>query len=158
MVFPFVVTNGAFPNDFDVARAIAAMWKSVGIQADIQEVSLAKYVDMNHSATLPGPALYSWTNPTGDPEDYIGKILDSSLPFSAWKDPTIGDRIHKLITETDDAKRNAGYQALEKDSSEHGWAPPLFQSVFNMVYKKSLHVVPYQGGYIMPAEYYWTQK
>jgi peptide/nickel transport system substrate-binding protein len=158
VTFPFITTNGAFPNDFDVARAIAAMWKAVGIQADIQEVSLAKYVDMNHSGTLTGTALYSWANPTGDPEDYIGKILDSSLPFAAWKDPAIGDRVHKLIVETDDAKRNAGYQALEKDSSEHGWAPPLFQSVFTMVYKKSLHVVPYQGGYIMPADYYWGQK
>lgn len=155
--FPLVTTNGAFPNDFDVARAIAAMWKSVGIQADLQEVSLAKYVDMNHSATLPGPALYSWANPTGDPDNYAGKILDSALPFSAWKDPAVGERVHKLIAETDDAKRMAGYQALEKDAAEHGWAPALFQSVFTMVYKKSLHVTTYQGGYIMPAEYSWAQ-
>lgn len=27
--FPFIVTNGAFPNDFDVARAIDAMWRGV---------------------------------------------------------------------------------------------------------------------------------
>jgi peptide/nickel transport system substrate-binding protein len=62
-----------------------------------------------------------------------------------------------LIAETDDAKRMAGYQALEKDAAEHGWAPALFQSVFTMVYKKSLHVTTYQGGYIMPAEYSWAQ-
>ncbi len=155
VTFPLITTNGAFPGDFDVARAIAAMWKAVGIQADIQEVSLAKYIDLNHSATLPGPALYSWANPTGDPDNYAGKILDSALPFSGWKDPAVGDRVHKLIVETDDAKRMAGYQALEKDATEHGWAPPLFQSVFTMAYKKGLQVVPYQGGYIMPADYKW---
>ena len=95
--FPFITTNGAFPNDFDVARAIAAMWRGIGIQVDIQEVSLAKYVDLNHSSTLPGPALYSWANPTGDPEDYTGRILDASLPFAAWKDPEVGARVRALM-------------------------------------------------------------
>ncbi len=155
--FPLIATNGAFPNDFDVARAIAAMWRAIGIQADIQEVSLAKYVDLNHSATLPGPALYSWANPTGDPEDYTGKILDAALPFSGWKDAAVGDRVHTLIVEPDDAKRNAGWQALNKDATEHAWAIPLYQSVVTMVHKKALHVVEYQGGYIMPADYSWQQ-
>jgi peptide/nickel transport system substrate-binding protein len=153
--FPFIVTNGAFPNDFDVARAIDAMWRAVGIQADIQEVSVAKYVDLSHSASLPGPALYSWANATGDPEDYTGRILDAALPFSAWKDPAIGERVHKLMAEPDDAKRNAGWQALNKDATQHAWAIPLYQSVITMVYKKALHVVPYQDGYLMPADYQW---
>jgi peptide/nickel transport system substrate-binding protein len=153
--FPFIVTNGAFPNDFDVARAIVAMWRAAGIQADIQEVSLAKYVDLSHGAALPGPALYSWANATGDPEDYTGRILDPVLPFSAWKEPAVGDRVHKLMSEPDDAARNAGWQALNKDATEHAWAIPLFQSVITMVYKKALHVVPYEDGYLMPAEYQW---
>jgi peptide/nickel transport system substrate-binding protein len=155
--FPFIATNGAFPNDFDVARAIVAMWRGVGIQADLQEVSLAKYIDYNHSATLPGPALYSWANPTGDPENFTGRILDSALPFSGWKDPAVGDRVHKLLAEPNDAKRMAGYQALNKESTEHAWAIPLYQSVFTMVYKKPLNVVTYQGGYIMPIDYSWAQ-
>jgi peptide/nickel transport system substrate-binding protein len=156
VTFPFIATNGAFPNDFDVARAIAGMWKAIGIQADIQEVSLAKYIDLNHSATLPGPALYSWANPTGDPEDYAGKILDSALPFSGWKDPAVGERTHKLLIETDETKRLAGYQQLDRDATEHAWAIPLYQSVLTMVWAKNLNVVPYQGGYIMPADYSWA--
>ena len=155
--FPFLATNGAFTNDFDVARAIAGMWKAIGIQADLQEVTLAKYLEYNRSATLPGPALYSWANPTGDPDNYTGKILDSSLPFSAWRDPAVGERVHQLMVEPDDAKRMAGYQALNKDASEHAWAPPLFQAVFTLVHKKALKTVTYEGGYIMPAEYSWTK-
>lgn len=126
-----------------------------GIQADIQEVSVAKYSDLSHSASLPGPALYSWANATGDPEDYTGRILDSALPFSAWKDPAVGERVHRLMTEPDDARRNAGWQALNKDATEHAWAVPLFQSVITMVYKKTLKVVPYEDGYLMPADYSW---
>ncbi len=153
--FPFIVTNGAFPNDFEVARAIASMWRDVGIQVDIQEVSVAKYTDLNHSQSLPGPALYSWANATGDPEDYTGRILDASLPFSAWKDPAIADRVHSLMIEPDDAKRNAGWQALNKDASEHAWAIPLFQSIVTMAHKKTLNVVPYDDGYLHPATYSW---
>jgi peptide/nickel transport system substrate-binding protein len=156
--FPVITTNGAFPNDFDVARAIVAMWRNVGIQADLQEVSLAKYVDLNHSATLPGPALYSWANTTGDPEDYTGRIFDSSLPFSAWKDLAVGERVHALLVEPDEAKRIAGYQALNKDATEHAWAIPLYQSIFTMAYKKGLNVVTYQGGYILPGDYSWAQS
>ena len=155
--FPFVTTNGAFPNDYDVARAIAAMWRGIGIQVDIQEVSLAKYVDLNHSSTLPGPALYSWANPTGDPEDYTGRILDASLPFAAWKEPEVGARVRAAMVEPDDAKRNAAWRELNKDATEHAWAIPLYQSVNTLVYKKALNVVVYQGGYIMPADYSWKQ-
>lgn len=154
--FPFLATNGAFPNDFDVARAIAGMWKAIGIQADLQEITFAKYLDYNRSASLPGPALYSWANPTGDPDNYTGKILDASLPFSAWRDPAVGERVHRLVAETDDAARMAGYQQLNKDSAQHAWAPPLFQAVFTMVHKKALRTVAYQGGYIMPADYSWS--
>jgi peptide/nickel transport system substrate-binding protein len=153
--FPFVATNGAFPNDFDVARAIAAMWRDIGIQADIQEVSVAKYVDMNHSASLPGPALYSWANATGDPEDYTGRILDGSLPFAAWKDPTVTKRVHSLMTEPDDAKRNAGWQALNEDATRHAWAIPLYQSMITMARRKTLNVIPYDDGYLHPATYSW---
>jgi peptide/nickel transport system substrate-binding protein len=153
--FPFIVTNGAFPNDFDVARAIASMWRDVGIQVDIQEVSVAKYTDLNHSASLPGPALYSWANATGDPEDYTGRILDASLPFAAWKDQAVADRVHSLMIEPDDAKRNAGWQALNKDATDHAWAIPLFQSIVTMAHKKTLNLVPYADGYLHPATYSW---
>ena len=53
--FPFLATNGAFPNDFDVARAIVGMWKAIGIQADLQEVTLAKYLDLQPLGDAAGP-------------------------------------------------------------------------------------------------------
>jgi peptide/nickel transport system substrate-binding protein len=152
---PMIATNGAFPNDFEVARAIAAMWKQVGIQAEIQEVPLTKYVDMNHSGTLPGPAVYSWSNPTGDPEMTTGHVLDGALPFSAWKGKEATDRVHALLAETDEAKRMAGYRDLNRDTAEHAWSIALVQSVFSLAYSKSLDVVAYQGGYILPYADSW---
>src|SRR5262249_43902245 len=34
----FATTNGQFPGDYDMARAIAQMWKQVGIEADLQVI------------------------------------------------------------------------------------------------------------------------
>ena len=39
--FTLLSTNGVFPNDYDLARAIAGMWKTVGINASIEETTPA---------------------------------------------------------------------------------------------------------------------
>jgi peptide/nickel transport system substrate-binding protein len=70
----------------------------------------------------------------------------------------VGERVHALLVEPDEAKRIAGYQALNKDATEHAWAIPLYQSIFTMAYKKGLNVVTYQGGYILPGDYSWAQS
>ena len=155
LTIPMISTNGAFPNDFEVARAIAAMWKQIGLIAEIQEVPLTKYVDMNHSATLPGPAVYSWSNPTADPENTTGKIFDGALPFSAWKGQEATDRVHALLTEVDEAKRMQGYRDLNRTAAEHAWSIALLQSVATVAYSKEVNVVTYGGGYILPYAYSW---
>jgi peptide/nickel transport system substrate-binding protein len=155
---PMITTNGAFPNDFEVARAIAAMWKQIGIVVDLQQVPLTKYVDMNHSSTLPGPAVYSWSNPTGDPENTTGRIFDGALPFSAWKGQEATDEVHALLVQTDEGKRMQGYRDLNKQAAEHAWSIALLQSVFSLAYAKDLNVVTYQGGYILPYDYSWKAQ
>ena len=155
--FTFFSSNGTFPNDYEVARAIAAMWKDVGIEADVQEMTIAKYLDLNHSTQLTGPMLYSWANSTGDPENYTGRILDPNLPFSAWKDPALGPVVANLLHDTNEADRMAGYRKLNRDASEHAWTIPLVQSVFAVAYKSNLNFVRYAGGYILPDDYSWKQ-
>ncbi|MDB5998809.1 MAG: extracellular solute-binding protein family 5, partial [Rhizobacter sp.] len=78
-------TNGTFPSDFDMARAIAQMWKAVGINATIEETTPAKLVEAAQNGKLTGVLLYSWANSTGDPENYAGRIFDPRLRFATWK-------------------------------------------------------------------------
>ncbi len=81
----FAATNGQFPSDYDIARAIVQMWKEVGIDADLQTIEYAKYFELNRGDKLPEATLYSWDNATGDPEIFAGYLLNPKLPFSAWK-------------------------------------------------------------------------
>ena len=87
-------TNGEFPGDYDMARAIVQMWKKVGIEADIEVVEYSKYFELNRGGKLPEATLYSWDNATADPEIFTGYLLNPHLPFSAWKEKEIGDESH----------------------------------------------------------------
>lgn len=150
---PFLSTDGTFPNDYDVARAIAGMWQQVGIQTEVQQVLISSVLSDMYAGKMSGALLYSWANSTGDPEDYAGRMIDPTLPFSAWKEPSLTPRIHALFTETDESKRIAGYQALDKEISEKSWEIPLLQAVASIAYRTSLNIPLYANGMILPAEY-----
>jgi peptide/nickel transport system substrate-binding protein len=150
---PFLTTNGTFPNDYDMARAITGMWQRVGIQADLQEIMISKAISEMDTSKLTGCLLYSWANATGDPEVYTGYMLNPALPFSVWKQPELGDRITQLFAETDNAKRIDGYRALDREASEKSWHIPLLQSVATLAWRKGLDVKTFDNGLVLPAEY-----
>jgi peptide/nickel transport system substrate-binding protein len=148
----FCTTNGTFPNDYEIAQAIAAMWRRIGVEPKIEEITIAKYLELNHSAKLPGMMLYSWANATGDPENYAGRILNPSLRFSAWKEPANAERIAKLFAMKLGEERLEEYRKLAKDASENTWSIPLLQPVANLVTKKNVSIPTYSQGYVLPAE------
>src|SRR5260221_985742 len=147
----FFTTNGAFPNDFEIARAIAGMWKTAGIQAEVEVIELAKYYELNHAGKMPEATLYRWGNDTGDPEIYTGYILNPKLRFSAWKSDDIADTIAKLFGETDYEKRIKGYRDLNLYVVEKGYAMPLLQGVSTVVYRDTIGFTAYGNGWILPA-------
>lgn len=149
-------TNGQFPGDFDLARAIAQMWKKVGIEADVQVIEYAKYFELNRAAKLPEATLYTWDNATGDPEIFTGYLLNPKMPFSAWKGMEIGEKDMALFNVANYAQRIAGYQALNKEAVEAGAAIPLLQSVITIARKKNLSFVPYGNGWVLPQTMAWS--
>ena len=149
-------TNGQFPSDFDMARAIAQMWKKVGIEAEIETIEYAKYFELNRGGKLPEATLYSWDNATGDPEMFSGYLLNPKLPFSAWKGDEVGAESWHCSTSPDANKRIEGYRATERKAVEKGAAIPLLQSVQSLVRKKSLNYVKYGNGWVLANSMDWT--
>jgi peptide/nickel transport system substrate-binding protein len=146
----FATTNGQFPSDFDIARAIVQMWKKVGIDADLQVIEYAKYFELNRGARLPEATLYSWDNATGDPEIFSGYMLNPKMPFSPWKDEDIGNKALALFNVADYDKRIAGYRELERYAVENGASMPLLQSVVTVARKKNLTYTKYGNGWVLP--------
>jgi dipeptide transport system substrate-binding protein len=151
----FAATNGHFPSDFDIARAIQQMWKKAGIEAELETIEYAKYFELNRGAKLPEATLYSWDNATGDPEIYSGYLLNPKMPFSAWKGMDVGEKVLELFNVADYDKRIEGYRALEKTAVEAGATIPLLQSVITVVRKKSLGYAKYANGWILADTMEW---
>jgi len=152
----FATTNGQWPSDYDIARAIVQMWKKVGIDADLQVIEYAKYFELNRGAKLPEATLYSWDNATGDPEIFSGYQLNPKMPFAPWKDEDIGNRVLALFNVPDYEKRIAGYRELERYAVENGATMPLLQSVVTVVRKKNLAYTKYGNGWLLPQTLQWS--
>jgi peptide/nickel transport system substrate-binding protein len=149
-------TNGQFPSDYDMARAIVEMWKKVGIDAELEVIEYAKYFELNRGDKLPEATLYSFDNATGDPEIYAGYLLNPKLPFSPWKDMVFGQRVIDQFNVVDEKKRIAGWRAIERDAVEMGACMPLLQSVQTLVRKKALNYAAYGNGWVLGQTMSWS--
>ncbi|MCW3474359.1 ABC transporter substrate-binding protein [Limobrevibacterium gyesilva] len=149
-------TNGQFPSDYDMARAIVQMWKKVGIEATLEVIEYAKYFELNRGNKLPEATLYSFDNATGDPEIYTGYLLNPKLPFSPWKDMGLGQKVIDQFNVADETARIAGWRALNREAAEMGATLPLLQSVQTLVRKKSLNYTPYGNGWLLGQTMSWS--
>jgi peptide/nickel transport system substrate-binding protein len=152
----FAATNGQFPSDYDIARAIVQMWKKVGIEASLEVIEYAKYFELNRAEKLPEATLYSWDNATGDPEIFCGYLLNPKKPFSAWKGMEVGQRVLDLLDIANYDKRIAGYRDLNRFAVESGATIPLLQSVLTIIRKKNLAYTKYANGWILPQSMQWS--
>ncbi|HTR85534.1 MAG TPA: ABC transporter substrate-binding protein [Reyranella sp.] len=149
----FNTLRGYSPNDFETAQAIVAMWKKVGIEAKLEVIEATKYQELLRANKLPEVAQYPWGNTAGDPEMYGGYLLDPKSIFSAWKSEDMGERIGKLLVETDAEKRYAGYRDACVYAVQKGYAIPLFQSVKSVAYADTLGFTRYDNGWMLPQSY-----
>ena len=149
-------TNGQFPSDYDMARAIVAMWKKVGIDAELDVIEYAKYFELNRGGKLPEATLYSFDNATGDPEIYTGYLLNPKMPFSPWKDMTLGQKVIDAFNIADEKTRIATWRAINQEAAEMGASMALLQSVQTIVHKSALIAPPYTNGWVLPQTMRWS--
>lgn len=147
--------NGQFPGDYDIARALVQMWSKVGIEGEIEVIEYAKFFELNRTGQLPDTMLYSWDNSTGDPEIYIGYLMNPQLPFSAWRQKAISEEIPALFAEADTEKRIAAYRDIEVRATNEGAVVPLLQSVLTIGHKDALKIVNYGNGWVLANRMSW---
>ena len=152
----FATTNGHFPSDYDIARAVVQMWKKVGIDADLQVIEYAKYFELNRARQLPELTLYSWENATADPEIYIGYMMNPNMAFSPVKDPEFGKRTLALFDVASYSERIDGYRKLEVDAVNAGLSIPLLQGVVTVAHKQGLLYEKYANGWLLPQSMSWS--
>ncbi|MDE1180019.1 ABC transporter substrate-binding protein [Paraburkholderia sp.] len=150
----FLATNGVYPSDYDMARAIVQMWKKVGIEAELTPIETAQFFTQAVAGTLPGPTLWMWQNGSGDPELSAGSYLNPKTGFSVWRSPDVSPRLDPLLVQLDETKRIAGYKEFHRWAVGEGYAVPLMQGIATAAYRKNIGYTPFSSGWMLPD--YWS--
>lgn len=151
LVLKVQTTRGFKPKDYEVMQAIAGMWKAIGANVDLEVYEVAKHFELRAQHKLAPAAFYNWGNSIGDPSTSTGFAMFSPSPHSAWKDPkTLDPMIAPLWGEKDEAKRIAGYKAVDKYIAANALVIPLFQYSQTIVFRKGLAITPHGAGFVLP--------
>ena len=144
-------TRGFKPKDYEMIQAIVGMWRRVGIDADIEVYEIARHYELRTSHKLGPLAFYNWGNAIGDPSTSTGFAMVGASPHSSWKSADLDAKIAPLWGEKDEAKRIAGYKAVDRYIAEQGYVIPLLQYVQPVIYKADLKVTPNVSGALQPT-------
>jgi len=156
-----MTTKGVRAKDFEVVTAITQMWKDVGIEAELEIVTIPQWFQYRNNRTGEGKGLaplsvYFWSNPTGDPVSSVGFQLNVKGPFRVWESEDMAPLIDPIFEEKDEAKRIAGAKKAARYAVEKGYIIPLFQVVQPVVMKRELNYQPFPTGMLVPQEMSWA--
>nr|BAL57578.1 peptide/nickel transport system substrate-binding protein [uncultured Chloroflexota bacterium] len=157
-------TNGFKTRDFEVMQAAVEMWRQVGVEAEIETVTIPQFFELRNTAQLKSLALYFWSNATGDPINSVALSNFPPSPFSAFKGDVdytglkdeLTEKLAPIFSERDEAKRIAAAKEGAIYVVEHGLMIPLYQVVSPIVMKKNLQYEPYPQGWLVPYDMKWT--
>lgn len=144
-------TRGFKPKDYEMIQAIVGMWRPIGIDADIQVYEIAKHFELRFKHDLAPFAFYNWGNAIGDPTTSTGFAMFGPSPHSSWKTADVDAKIAPLWGEKDEAKRIAGWKAVDRYIAEQGDVIPLLQYVQPIIYKSDLKVIPNKSEAMQPT-------
>ena len=128
--FKIQTTRGFKPKDYEMIQAIVGMWRKVGIEADIEVYEIAKHYELRAGAQARADGLLQ-----------LGRRDRRSRrprPASRCSRPRrirpgrsndLDAKIGPLWGEKDEAKRIAGWKAVDKYIAEKGYVIPLVQYV-----------------------------
>ena len=148
--FKIQTTKGFKPKDYEMVQAIVGLWRKVGIEAEIEVYEIAKHYELRAADTLAPAAFYNWGNSVGDPTTSTGFAMFGPSPHSVWDGTDLVDMIGPLWGEADEAKRIAGWKAVDKYVAENALVIPLLQYVQPILSAKGVVVTPHASGALLP--------
>ena len=155
-----MTTKGVRTKDFEFMSAITQMWKDVGIEAELEVITIPQWFQHRDARGQGGQdlaplSLYFWSNPTGDPINSVGFQNNVKGPFRVWESEDVVPLIDPIFDERDEPKRIAAAKKAARYVVEKGYIVPLFQVVQPVVMKKDLNYQPFPTGVLIPQEMSW---
>ncbi len=148
--FTIQTTRGFKPKDYEIIQAIVGLWRRVGIEAEIEVYEIAKHYELRAADQLAPAAFYNWGNSIGDPTTSTGFAMFGPSPHSVWDGEDLINMIGPLWGEADEAKRIAGWKAVDKYIAENALVLPLLQYVQPILHAPGVKVTPHASGALLP--------
>ena len=148
--FKIQTTKGFKPKDYEMVQAIVGMWRKVGLEAEIEVYEIAKHYELRGADQLTPAAFYNWGNSVGDPTTSTGFAMFGPSPHSVWDGKDLIDMIGPLWGEKDEAKRIAGWKAVDAFVAENALVIPLLQYVQPILHVPGVVVTPHASGALLP--------
>ena len=148
--FKIQTTKGFKPKDYEMIQAIVGLWRKVGIEAEIEIYEIAKHYELRAADTLAPAAFYNWGNSVGDPTTSTGFAMFGPSPHSVWDGEDLIGMIGPLWGEADEAKRIAGWKAVDRYIADNALVIPLLQYVQPILHSAGVVVVPHASGALLP--------
>ena len=148
--FTIQTTKGFKPKDYEMIQAIVGLWRKVGIEATIEVYEIAKHYELRAADKLAPAAFYNWGNSVGDPTTSTGFAMFGPSPHSVWDSQDLIDKIGPLWGEADEAKRIAGWKAVDAYIAANAYVIPLLQYVQPILSAKGVVVTPHASGALLP--------
>jgi peptide/nickel transport system substrate-binding protein len=156
-----MTTRGVRAKDFEFMSAIVQMWRDVGIEAELEVITIPQWFQYRTARGQGGQdlaplSLYFWSNATGDPINSVGFQNNVKGPFRVWESEDIVPLIDPIFEERDEAKRIAAARRAARYVVEKGYVIPLFQVQQPVVMRKELAYQPFPTGVLVPQEMSWA--
>ncbi|MEM0384295.1 MAG: ABC transporter substrate-binding protein [Candidatus Caldarchaeum sp.] len=155
--------RGSFPRDYEVMQAVVSMWAEVGIQAELEVITIAQHFEMRNTGKMKHAQFYVWSNATGDPINSVGYSQWPNSPFSTWrglKAANLQDYsglmaqatevLNPVFLEKDEEKRIAASRQAARWVVEKGLVIPLYQLAQLHVMKREINYDPWPQGWVLP--------
>lgn len=151
--FNIQTTRGYKPKDYEMIQAIVGMWRAVGIQATIQVYEIAQHYELRARHALQPAAFYDWGNAIGDPTTSTGFAMEMHSPHSAWHQKALSDQMGPLWGEKDEARRIAGWKAVDRTIAAEGYVIPLLQYVQPILHRSDMAIVAQRNGMLLAQNF-----
>ncbi|MCS6784848.1 MAG: ABC transporter substrate-binding protein, partial [Candidatus Caldarchaeum sp.] len=155
--------RGSFPRDYEVMQAIVAMWAEVGIQAELEVITIAQHFELRNTGKMKHAHFYIWSNATGDPVNSVGYSQWPNSPFSTWRGLRAANLrdysglmaqatevLNPVFLERDEEKRIAASRQASRWVVEKGLVIPLYQLAQLHVMKKEVKYDPWPQSWVLP--------
>lgn len=133
--------NGRYPMDTQVAQAIAAQLKKVGITVDVQVNEWGNHLTKIRQREMGDMFILGW-GPAFDAQSTIENLFTEGAPYSGFYEKKIETLIKQALPIFDQDKRKVAFNDLQQKLVEEAAWVPLWQQADLYAVNKKLNFNP----------------